>query len=221
MEHDLVSITLWSQEYRRDLLPLNKAQRKTLWEAGRSLTEPATPAATITFPYAQSCCTLHQQSPSSAPAHPLGQAPLLRGPRATERCAGCATRDPTPAAIAPQPSPGPRAKLHPHRLLPALCFTCSPSGTWSGNRCPKGHGRQGSPERPWDASTTCEKAAPSKLSLPIKINATSWHRQQATTGMLARILAAEVRREELPGLPEPRYNVLRDRTPGPCPSCRH
>lgn len=113
MEHDLVPITLWSQEYRRDLLPLNKAQRKTLWEAGRSLTEPATPAATITFPYAQSCCTLHQQSPSSAPADPLGQAPLLRGPRATERCAGCASRDPAPAAIAPNPAQGPEQGFTP------------------------------------------------------------------------------------------------------------
>lgn len=40
---------LWSQEDRTAVLPLNKAQRKAHGEAGRLLTESATPAATIPF----------------------------------------------------------------------------------------------------------------------------------------------------------------------------
>lgn len=193
------------------MLPLNKAQRKTRWEAGRLLTEPATLAATVTFSYGQSCCTLHHQSPNIqgagqappggsrlppmpadtsfpqktgkghqgaatlAAARALAACSLLlqrvstwakprnegsQSHRATCSSAGCATQDPAPAtaAIALQSRPG--QAFPPHGLLAAPRFSCSPSGTRSGNQCPSGRGTRDSPEKPRDAPTFCEKAAP-------------------------------------------------------------
>lgn len=51
-----------------------------------------------------------------------------------------------------------------------------------------------------------------KLSLPIKINAASWHRQQALRGSPAGLLSTEVGEGQLPGQAEPRHRVLWDRT---------
>jgi len=113
-------------------------------------------ATTLAAARALAACSLLSQRVSP------GASPLTTGPRATEPCAVALGVQPGTQPQQRQPSnPGQGAEqaFPPQGLVAAPRFSCSRSGTWSGNHCPNGKGTRDSPEKPWAHDVIWDRTA--------------------------------------------------------------